>query len=134
MRLGDLTKGPVATVEPDDTLQDAARELEDNGITALAVCSAGELVGILTAADLVRAAADGVQLARTIAQEYMTTGPVCVREDADPALALRTMLDQGFDHLPVLDSSGDVCAVLTMRDVAEALVSGRIPAAVGRRT
>jgi CBS domain-containing protein len=117
MRVAQLAKGSVATLEVDATLVDAAREMEDNNVAAIAVCEAGVLVGIITERDVIRAVADGAFLDRTALEEYMTAAPVTLPDMADPGQALRIMLDGGFRHVPLVDEDGDPVGLLTMRDV-----------------
>ena len=54
MRVGELMSEEVATVEPDDDLQLAARMMLDNKFGCLPVVQGSRLTGILTEADFVR--------------------------------------------------------------------------------
>src|SRR3989304_5328367 len=103
MRVGDLAVSSFASLEVDDTLADAAREMEDAVLAAVAVLEGGVLVGIITERDLVRAASDGAPFDRTPIEEYMTASPVTMPPQAEAGDALRLMLDGGFRHLPGLD-------------------------------
>jgi CBS domain-containing protein len=47
----------------------------------------------------------------------MTHDPKTVAPDADTEDALRTMLDNGFRHLPVVQN-GKVVGMVSMRDLA----------------
>jgi acetoin utilization protein AcuB len=60
---------PVVTVEPDATVQDAARLMVENKIGCLPVVSEGRLQGLLTETDVLRYVADGRVLLRSPAVE-----------------------------------------------------------------
>ena len=47
----------------------------------------------------------------------MTHDPKTVSPEEDSEAALRTMLDRGFRHLPVVDG-GKVVGIVSMRDLA----------------
>jgi CBS domain-containing protein len=47
----------------------------------------------------------------------MTRDPKTVSPDVDSEDALRTMLDSGFRHLPVVEG-GEVIGMVSMRDLA----------------
>jgi acetoin utilization protein AcuB len=54
-RLGDIMSTELATIHPLDTIDHAARELHDRKIGCLPVVAEGELVGIITSSDMMRA-------------------------------------------------------------------------------
>jgi CBS domain-containing protein len=128
MRVSHVADGPFAALQVDDTLADAAREMESNSLAAVAVCEGGVLVGIATERDLVRAASDGAPFDLTTLDDYMTASPVTLPADADPDHALRLMLDGGFRHIPLLDSDEDVVGMVTMRQLIRALLAAKAPA------
>lgn len=48
---------------------------------------------------------------------YMTKQPVTIRSDETLAVAHRIMREHSIRHLPVLDSNGDLCGIVTLRDM-----------------
>jgi len=54
VRLGDMMTRNIVTVHPLDTIEHAAREIYDRKIGCLPVVAEGELVGIITSADMMR--------------------------------------------------------------------------------
>jgi len=54
VRLGDMMTRDVVTIHPLDTIEHAAREIYDRKIGCLPVVAHGELVGIITSADMMR--------------------------------------------------------------------------------
>jgi acetoin utilization protein AcuB len=55
VRLGDIMTRNIVTIHPLDTIEHAAREIYDRKIGSLPVVADGELVGIITSADMMRA-------------------------------------------------------------------------------
>lgn len=122
--VGSLMSTPVRTVGPEESVQSAARSLRDRGIGSLVVLDDSEqLLGILTATDVVRLAAEGADATSQSVAEYMSSDVVTttintpVREVADLIVA------EGFHHLPVVDGEGGVIGILTTTDLT-AYVSG----------
>jgi acetoin utilization protein AcuB len=54
VRLGDMMTRKIVTIHPLDTIEHAAREIYDRKIGCLPVVAEGELVGIITSADMMR--------------------------------------------------------------------------------
>jgi len=48
---------------------------------------------------------------------WMTRDPITVGPDEDVEIALSTMLDHGFRHLPVVEN-GEVIGIVSIRDLA----------------
>jgi CBS domain-containing protein len=119
MKVGTLCSTEMISVEVTDTLVEAAEKMARNHVGALAVLEEGELVGIISEADLVTAIAEDASLARTPVDEYMTEGAITLTSGDDAGIAARRMVEHGIGHLPVLDhdsvigmlSKGDLLAV-----------------------
>ena len=119
MKVGTLCSSEMISVDLTDTLVEAAQKMARNHVGALAVLEEGELVGIISEADLVTAIAEDASLARTPVDEYMTEGAVTVTPGDDAGIAARRMVEHRIGHLPVLDhdsvigmvSKGDLLAV-----------------------
>src|SRR5215210_4873364 len=52
---GELAEGPVATVNPDDSLEDALKRMAREGVRRLPVVEGDDLVGMVSQGDLARA-------------------------------------------------------------------------------
>lgn len=119
MNVGTLCSTALISVDVTDTLVEAAQKMARNHIGALAVLEEGELVGMISEADLVKAIAEDASLARTPIDEYMTEDAITITSGDDVGIAARRMVEHGIGHLPVLDhdsaigivSKGDLLAV-----------------------
>ena len=102
MNVGSFCSTDVITAEATDTLQEAAEKMARSHVGALAVLDNGELVGILSEADLVVAIAEEASLADTAVEDYMTQDPVGVEPEDDAVLAARRMVENAIGYLFVM--------------------------------
>jgi CBS domain-containing protein len=132
VRVRDVMSSPVITVSPDTRLKEVAELLVGHGISAVPVVEDGELVGIVSEADLVplelapdpRAhlapAADPPVDVPRVAAEVMTRAVVALHEDADAAEAGRLMLERRIRSVPVVRGRR-VVGIVARRDLLEVL-------------
>jgi CBS domain-containing protein len=116
--LGELMTREVLEVAPEDTLGQAAEAMVERGVGSCVVSDFGRLIGILTERDILRAVAGRVHSSEARVREWMTSEPVTASESTTLEQAARTMLDQGFRHLPVVDGERAV-GMVSIRDVVE---------------
>jgi CBS domain-containing protein len=115
--VGRLMSSPVQTVTRDTPIQEAANLMLKHGIGSVVVVDdVGHLDGILTATDFVTLAADGQPAEDTEVHEYMTTVVVTTTANDLIADVAKTMLDQGFHHVPVVDETEGVVGIITTTD------------------
>jgi CBS domain-containing protein len=115
--LGELMTRDLLVVAPEDTLGEAAQRMVDRGIGSAVVLDYGRLIGILTERDVLRAVADRIHSSEARVREWMTTDPITASEDTPAEEAAKTMLDNGFRHLPVTSGERAV-GIVSIRDVA----------------
>jgi CBS domain-containing protein len=111
--------GPVVAVAPEDTLGEAAERMAEEGVGSAIVLDAGRLIGILTERDLLRAVAGRVHTSEARVREWMTGDPITASESTSVDEAMRTMLEQGFRHLPVVEA-GRTVGVVSLRELMRA--------------
>ena len=115
--VGDLMTRDVLTIDPADSLGEAAEKMIDRGVGALVVSDFGNIIGILTERDILRAAAHRTSSAETRVRQWMTPEVITVPPSMPAAEARQTMLDQNFRHLPVVEDGRPV-GIVSMRDLA----------------
>jgi CBS domain-containing protein len=118
-RLGELMAGAVVSVAPEDTLGEAAERMAEHGVGSAVVLDGGRLIGILTERDLLGAVAGRVHTSEARVREWMTVDPVTATEDMSVDEAIRTMLERGFRHLPVVES-GRTVGIVSLRECMKA--------------
>src|ERR671932_2919098 len=116
--IADLMNRDVVAVAPEDTLGEAAAKMTEMGIVAVVVSDFGRMIGILSERDIMRAVADRVHSSEARVREWMTADPVTATTETSVEEAGRTMLENGFRHLPVVEGERAV-GMLSIRDVAQ---------------
>ncbi len=118
MNLKQIMTSPVISVEPDESVEVAARTLEHYNIGALPVCRGGRLYGVVTDRDLViRCVAAGKDPAKTPVREIMTTRVVSAKPEMDAAVAASLMGREQIRRLPVVEN-GKVKGMVSLGDLA----------------
>jgi CBS domain-containing protein len=102
-----MCSNPVV-VAPEDTLGEVAERLLERGQTAAAVAEYGQLIGILTTGDLVRASAMRVHPSEARVRQWMTAEPVTVAASSSIAAAALLAREYGIHHLPVVEGDRPV--------------------------
>jgi CBS domain-containing protein len=136
VRVREVMSSPVVCVPPDMPLKDVADLLVRRGISAVPVVERGELVGIISEADLlpmelapdprahlIPPAEPPAHLPK-LAAEVMTRTVVALPEEADTAEAGRLLLERRVKSIPVVRgrrvvgivARRDLLAVLARRD------------------
>ncbi len=118
-------KGPfVASISRNDSVLEAAKEMNARRIGALVVTDGDNVVGIFTERDVMtRVVALQLDPVKTRVEQVMTCPVACCRPDSTLAECRQVMTDKRIRHLPVVENnklagivtSGDVLA----KEVAE---------------
>ena len=117
----------LATIARDTTLRQAAEEMCRQRVGSLLVFDEGQLRGIVTERDVLKAVGGGDFDARV--EDLMTTDPETIDVDEPLERAAVLMLHGGFRHLPVTEQ-GDVVGVLSMRDLVTVVAGDQAPRGV----
>ncbi len=141
-RLRDIMTTDVLTVSPDLTIREAAEVFATHRIGGAPVVSKGDVIGIITARDILdfasaladepRAADDEThnELERHVVQEAMTNAPLrALGPDATAEQAAALMRDAHIHRVPVMEGD-ELLGMVTSLDIANAIADGR----VARRT
>lgn len=107
----------LQSVGRSETVGEAVAVMAQNRIGSVLVMEDERLIGIFTERDTVRALSLSHDAPRHEVAAWMTPDPMTVSPDVETEEALRTMLDNGFRHLPVVED-GVVVGMVSMRDVA----------------
>jgi CBS domain-containing protein len=117
--VGDLVTGDPFTIEPATSVAEAATMMAERRIGSALVMDGGELLGIFTERDVLRALGEQFDAARHPVSEWMTSNPVTASLATPAKEALKVMLDGNFRHLPVVEND-KVVGVVSMRDLTKA--------------
>ena len=110
----------VECIGPDSSLTAAALKMKQLDIGPLPVCGEEDrLVGMITDRDIViRAVADGRDMAKTKVQDVMTPEVEYVLEDQPVEEAARIMREKQIRRLVVLDHKHRLVGILSLGDLA----------------
>ena len=115
-------KPDVYAVEPDATVLDALRLLEEKNVGALLVMKGPSLVGIFSERDYARRMVlHGRSSKETAVREVMTREVFTIAPEATAGECMVHMTDRHFRHLPVLEG-GHVIGVISIGDVVRSVI------------
>ena len=122
MKVRDIYKTkPVRlqTISPEQSIQDAVKQLNQYNIGGLPVCDAGgDLVGIITERDIMRLCADAEFAMSTRVGAVMTRNLVTATADDSVESVMRTMTERRIRHLPILEGN-DLVSIISIGDVVK---------------
>jgi CBS domain-containing protein len=114
----DLMVKDVLTVEPSDTIGEAAEKMNAANVGAVVVVEdMVRIVGIVTERDLMRAVAARARAAEARVRQWMTPDPVTIEPDLTIERAAQVMFDNNFRHLPVV-KDGRPLGIVSLRLLA----------------
>ena len=105
------------TVSPSTTVGEAVALMAQHRVGSMLVMDGTRLAGIFTERDTVRAISHSHDAPSHEVSSWMTQDPLTIGPDEQVEDALRTMLDHGFRHLPVVNA-GEVVGIVSIRDLA----------------
>jgi CBS domain-containing protein len=113
-----LRRRVLVTLRPDQTVRQAAAILSRQEIGACPVLRGDRLMGVLSERDVLqRVVGSGRDPDATLVGTVMTPEPRTIGPHASLVSAFAAMIAGNFRHLPVVDGSGRVIAMLSMRDI-----------------
>jgi CBS domain-containing protein len=126
MKIGDLCKRDVVTVQREDTLVEAARKMRTAHVGDVVVVDSGQPpapIGVLTDRDIVVGvvARDVEHLAMLEVGDVLTARIVTAREDEEVHDVLIRMCTRGIRRMPVVNEGGALVGILTFDDLIELL-------------
>jgi CBS domain-containing protein len=113
--VADLMVKNVLTVEPSDTIGEAAEKMNDGNVGAVVVVEdMVRIVGIVTERDLMRAVAARAWAAEARVRHWMTPDPVTIEPETSIEEAAEIMFSRNFRHLPVV-KDGRPLGIVSLR-------------------
>lgn len=121
MRALDIMTRPVRTIRADDSVEQAAALLSGHNITAAPVLDpAGDLIGIISEGDLLRAHA--TLGPGGLVADVMTRKVIAMPLEADLSAIAEAMLYNNVHSVPIVDESGEVEGIVCRHDLLRAYV------------
>jgi CBS domain-containing protein len=124
--VGDLMVRDVLTVEPSDTIGEAAEKMHAANVGAVVVVEdMVRIVGIVTERDLLRAVAARTRAAEARVRQWMTANPLTIEPETSIEDAAKIMFDHNFRHLPVV-KDGRALGIVSLRLLARWAFEGSV--------
>jgi CBS domain-containing protein len=118
----------VLTVGPSHTLRECARLMADRNVGAAVVLDPeGAGPGIITERDVLRSVAAGEDSTGEMVGDHLTEDAILATPDWSLERAAEAMMEGGFRHLLVVDG-GDLCGILSVRDIVRCWARDHVPA------
>jgi len=124
-----LMPTPPHHVAATQTVEETVAVMRQKRVGCVLVCEQRKLVGLFTERDLMRRVLAAGQPLTIPVGECMTPNPVIVNPKDPIGLAIRTMEEGGYRHLPVVDESGRPVGVLSVKRIIHYIVE-HFPATV----
>ncbi len=119
MRVQDVMTVDVATVNPESSLKDVARELSGRRISGMPVVDGdGRVVGVISEADVLAKEESEPEAGRA-AREVMTSPAITIEPHWPVAIAADRMIEAGVNRLPVVQQ-GRLVGIVTRADLVRA--------------
>jgi CBS domain-containing protein len=114
--VGDRMSPHVVTVRATEMLDHAAQVMVERNVGSAVIMRDGDIEGIITERDVLRAVARGLVPWSTVVADCMTANPVTVSTFTTCDTALSMMLGNVYRHLPVVDE-GELVGIVSLRDL-----------------
>jgi CBS domain-containing protein/anti-sigma regulatory factor (Ser/Thr protein kinase) len=120
LTIDEVMTRDVITVTPQTSMLEVKDVLREHRISGAPVLEHGELVGIISIEDLIKALAEGEMAARV--GKRMTPDPVTLRPDEPLVHAANYFARHRFGRFPIVDREGKLVGILTRGDIMQGLL------------
>jgi CBS domain-containing protein len=112
----------VRSIDPDETVYEALRQMAEHGIGALLVLENDKPVGLFSERDYSRKVAlHGLRSRETAVRTIMSSPVLTISPDTSVQHGLSIMTEKFIRHLPVVDGSG-VIGMVSIGDLVKAVI------------
>ena len=125
MEIRTLITRAVLTVEESDSLQDTCEWMIERGVGSAVVLKEGKPSGIFTDRDTLRVVAQGADGSAITVGTCLTRKLITVTPAMEVLEAARIMREKGFRHLVVVNDTGTLEGLFSMRDLVVGLLQER---------
>ena len=117
--VADVMVRNVLTVDPADTIGEAAEKMNEANVGAVVVVEdMVRVVGIVTERDLMRAVAQRARAAEARVRQWMTESVITIDPETTVEEAATMMFEKNFRHLPVC-KDGRLLGIVSLRRLSQ---------------
>ncbi|MBC8062033.1 MAG: CBS domain-containing protein [Clostridiaceae bacterium] len=118
MKIKELMTKSVATLNENDTVEQAARLMKEHNIGSIPICKGEQVIGIITDRDIaLRSVAEGENFKSQSVRTIMTSNPVLGHPEMDVQDATRVMSERQIRRLPIVDNN-NLVGMVSLGDIA----------------
>lgn len=114
--IAQLMSTEISVINEEASVQEAARQMQQQRIGSLLVGQPGQYRGIITETDVVRAVADNQDIAQLKVSTLMSAPIITIDQHLSPHYARDLMADRKIRHLAVT-AEGTIVGVISVRDL-----------------
>jgi MHS family proline/betaine transporter-like MFS transporter len=120
LRLNELVRRKPITISGEATIYDVVKIMAEQNIGFLVVVENGRMVGVLSERDVVRSLAERGNLSVKVS-DICKRDIITLQEDATLEEAAEKMGKHGIRHIVVVNKSGELIGVVSVRDLIQEL-------------
>jgi MHS family proline/betaine transporter-like MFS transporter len=120
LRLNELVRRKPITISGEATIYDVVKIMAEQNIGFLVVVENGRMVGVLSERDVVRSLAERGNLSVKVS-DICKRDIIMLQEDATLEEAAEKMGKHGIRHIVVVNKSGELIGVVSVRDLIQEL-------------
>ena len=120
LRLNELVRRKPITISGEATIHDVVKIMAEQNIGFLVVVENGRMVGVLSERDVVRSLAERGNLSIKVS-DICKRDIITIQADATLEEAAEKMGKHGIRHIVVVNKSGELIGVVSVRDLIQEL-------------
>lgn len=118
-KVSEIMSTDVQVVEPQQSLQRAARLMQQREVGALPVCDGERLLGMLTDRDItIRGVAEGLDGDKACVADVMSEGIAWCTADQSVEDIMKVMANKQIRRIPVVDAQHRLVGIVAVADLA----------------
>ena len=118
-KVSEIMSPNPQVIGPEDTLQRAARMMQELDVGALPVCNGRQVLGMLTDRDIaIRGVAAGLKPDTACVSDIMTRDIQCASDSQDSDEVMRLMGECQIRRLPVVNERKELVGIVSLGDIA----------------
>lgn len=119
-RLGDIGAAPLASLDESSTVRDTVALMNERGVSAVIITSAGKPAGIFTERDVLkRVATTGIDRNLTKVKQVMTAPLLTMPRSALIGDVLAEMYRHDIRNMPVVGDQGELLGLIAMPEILQ---------------
>ncbi len=118
MKIKEIMTKSIASLNGDDTVEQAAHLMKEHNIGSIPICEGEKVIGIITDRDIaLRSVAEGENFKRQNVRKVMTSNPVLGTPDMEVNDAARVMSERQIRRLPIVEND-NLVGMISLGDIA----------------